>query len=286
MRGTIFDIKELSIHDGPGSRVTVFLKGCPLRCNWCDRPQVRKPKKELLYDVESCVDCMVCFPECSFDAHDFVNGQHIVDRYKCVGCMACCDACPAGALMPASRSMGVDAILSQCQKRLILGGGEPLVQHEGVLELLKKAKEKGIATCIETTGAFYPSQIPAILPYTDIFVFRITDTDPARMKKNTGAKLEVLLSNLKAIDEAGGKTLLRCKLIPGINLENTHAEPLAALYASLKHCQGIAPVGYQPTDPMKWKMLDLAYPPFPAASKEDLDRFIAALQNAGATVIL
>ena len=106
---------------------TVHLKGCPLRCNWCDRPQVRKPKKELLYDVESCVDCMVCFPECSFDAHDFVNGQHIVDRHKCVGCMACVDACPAGALLSSSRSMGAEAILGQCQKSLILSGGEPLV---------------------------------------------------------------------------------------------------------------------------------------------------------------
>lgn len=274
------------LQDRNKQETVVHLKGCPLRCPWCDRPQVRKPKKELLYDVESCVDCMVCFPECSFDAHDFVNGQHVVDRYKCVGCMACADACPAGALLPASRSMGVDAILAQCQKTLTLGGGEPLVHHDAVLELLQKAKENGISTCIETTGAFYPSQIPAILPYTDLFVFRIMDTDPVRMKKNTGAKLEVLLSNLKKVDEAGGKTRLRCKLIPGVNTDEAHAQALCSLLVSLQHCEGIQPVPYIPADPIKWKLLDLTPPQFPPLEKVDLDAFISDLQKAGATVIL
>ena len=274
------------LQDQNKQETTVHLKGCPLRCPWCDRPQVRKPKKELLYDVESCVDCMVCFPECSFDAHDFVNGQHVVDRYKCVGCMACADACPAGALMPASRSMGVDAILAQCQKTLVLGGGEPLVHHEAVLELLQKAKEKGLTTCIETTGAFYPSQIPAILPYTDLFVFRIMDTDPVRMKKNTGAKLEVILSNLKKVDEAGGKTLLRCKLIPGVNTDDAHANALAALYRSLKHCRGIQPEPYVPVDPMKWKMLDLMPPQYPGATDADIAPIIQHFIDSQVPVIL
>lgn len=265
---------------------TVYLKGCPLRCSWCDRPQVRKPKKELLYDVESCIDCMVCFPECSLDAHDFVNGQHVVDRYKCVGCMACADACPAGALMPASRSMGTDAILAQCQTTLVLGGGEPLVHHEAVLELLQKAKAKGITTVIETTGAFYPSQIPSVLPLTDLFVFRIMDTDSLRMKKNTGAKLDVLLNNLKAVDAAGGKTQLLCKLIPGVNNDNAHAQALADLVASLQHCEGILPEAYKPADPMKWKMLDLTPPQIPALDKQELDAFISTIEQAGVKVIL
>ena len=273
------------LQDRSNQKTTVFTKGCPLRCPWCDRPQVRKPKKELLYDVESCIDCMVCFPECPLDAHDFVNGQHVVDRYKCVGCMACADACPAGALLPASRSMGTDAILAQCQKTLILAGGEPLVHHEAVLELLQKAKAKGITTRIETTGAFYPSQIPAILPYTDLFVFRIMDTDPVRMKKNTGAKLEVILENLRKVDAAGGKTLLRCKLIPGINLDTDHASALAALYATLTHCEGIQPEPYIPVKPMAYKMLDLTPPQYPPAEESSVNRFLEFLRNSGVPVL-
>ena len=274
------------LQDRNTQETTVYLKGCPLRCSWCDRPQVRKPKKELLYDVESCIDCMVCFPECSFDAHVFVNGQHVVDRYKCIGCMACADACPAGALEPASQAMSTDEILARCQKTLILGGGEPLVHHEAVLELLQKAKAKGIATVIETTGAFYPSQIPAVLPLADLFVFRIMDTDPLRMKKNTGAKLDVLLSNLTAIDAAGGKTQLRCMLIPGVNTNKEHAENLAQLFKSLSGCEGIQPDAYVPADPRKWKMLDLTPPQFPALTKEELDQFTTLLEQAGAKIIL
>lgn len=274
------------LQDRNKQTTTVFTKGCPLRCPWCDRPQVRKPKKELLYDMESCIDCMVCFPECSLDAHDFVNGQHVVDRYKCVGCMACADACPAGALLPASRSMGTDAILAQSQSTLILGGGEPLVHHEAVLELLQKAKAKGLTTCIETTGAFYPSQIPAILPYTDLFIFRIMDTNPERMKKNTGAKLDVLLANLKKIDEAGGKTRLLCKVIPGVNADTDHVQALATLLASLQHCEGIQPEAYVPAAPMKWKLLDLTPPQFPPLEKVDLDAFVSDLQKAGVAIIV
>lgn len=264
---------------------SVHLKGCPLRCSWCDRPQARKPKKELLYDVESCIDCMMCFPECPFDAHDFRNGQHIVDRYKCVGCMACADACPAGALLPASRSMGAEAILSQCQKTLVLGGGEPLVQHEAVLELLQKAKAKGMTTCMETTGAFYPSQIPAVAPLTDLFVFRVMDTDPVRMKKNTGAKLEVLLSNLKKLDEAGCRTILRCKLIPGVNLDADHANALIKLFTALQHCQGIQPEAYVPADPIKYKMLDLTPPQYSQAEQADIAPFIQNLIASEVPVI-
>lgn len=273
------------LQDRVKQQTTVHLKGCPLRCGWCDRPEVRKPKKELLYDVESCVSCMMCFPECSLDAHDFVNGQHVIDRYKCVGCMDCTDACPAGCLTPASRTMSPDAILSQCQSTLILSGGEPLVQHEGVLELLQKAKAKGISTCIETTGAFYPSQIPAILPYTDLFVFRIMDTDPVRMKKNTGAKLDVLLSNLKKLDEAGKETHLRCKLIPDVNMHSDYAAGLAALYQSLHHCKGILPDPYSPCSPAKWKLLDLDPPCYLPASPNETTAFIKQLEDAGIPLI-
>jgi len=274
------------LQDRIKQETTVYLKGCPLRCPWCNRPEARKPKKELLYDLDGCVECMQCFPDCPVDAHELVNSLHLVDRYKCIGCMECVDLCPAGVLLPASRSMGIPAILGQCQKTLILSGGEPLVHHEAVLELLEKAKEKGLLTVIETTGAFYPSQIPALLPLTDLFVFRIMDTDPLRMKKNTGAKLDVLLNNLKAVDAAGGKTRLLCKLIPGINTDDAHAEGLAALYKSLHNCEGVQPEAYVPADPIKWKMLDLTPPQFPALKKQELDDFTSVLEKAGVKMIL
>lgn len=263
----------------------VWLKGCPLRCDWCAEPRVKKPKKELLYDMDSCIECMVCFPACPTDAHELINSLHLIDRYKCVGCMVCADLCPAGALEPASQTLDTDAIVGRCPKAMVLGGGEPLVHHEAVVELLQKAKAKGLATCIETTGVFYPSQIPAIMPYTDRFVFRIMDTDPVRMKKNTGAKLEVLLSNLKKVDEAGGKTTLRCKLIPGVNMDAEHAKALASLYAGLQHCEGITIEPYVPAPLSKWKQLDLIPPSYPKAEEAAVQDFVEILKNAGVPII-
>lgn len=261
------------------SNTTVFLKGCPLRCPWCQTPENRKPKKELIYRPECCVGCMECFPVCHVDAHDFADGHHVIDRTRCVGCMICADVCPTGALEPSSRSVSVTSILQQIQGKLTVSGGEPTVHHDELISLLEGAKSKGFETCLETTGVFYPSQISALLAHTDLFAFRIMDTDPQRMKKNTGAKLEAILANLRKIDEAGGSTVLRCMLIPNVNLNEEHAQALAMLYHSLSHCHGVELLPYRPQGQQKWTELGLSATVYKEPSKEELDGFIQALKQ-------
>ena len=266
------------------SNTTVFLKGCPLRCPWCQTPENRKPKKELIYRPECCIGCMECFPVCHVDAHDFVDGQHAIDRTRCVGCMVCADVCPSGALVPSSRSMSLVSILQQVQGKLTVSGGEPTVHHNELISLLQGAKNNGLETCVETTGVFYPSQIPSLLAHTDLFAFRIMDTDPERMKKNTGAKLEAILANLHRIDEAGGSTILRCILIPDINLNEEHAQALAALYQSLSHCRGVELLPYRPYGQQKWTEFGLSAVLYKEPSKTELDAFIQTLEQQNVPV--
>ena len=264
-------------HSPDRSNTTVFLKGCPLHCPWCQTPENRKPKKELIYRPECCVGCMECFPVCHADAHDFAGGHHVIDRSRCVGCMICADVCPTGALEPSSRSVSVASILQQVQGNLTVSGGEPTVHHDELIALLQEAKSRGLETCVETTGVFYPSQIPALLACTDLFAFRIMDTDAARMKKNTGAKLEAILSNLHRIDEAGGNTILRCILIPDVNLNEAHARSIASLFQSLSNCRGVELFPYRPYGQQKWSELGLSAPGYNEPSKAELDGFIQSL---------
>lgn len=225
-------------------QTTVYLKGCPLRCPWCQNPAAQKPKKELLYLQECCIGCMECFPICPTDAHSITDGQHTIDRQRCVGCMICAGVCPSGSLLPSSKTLHINSILSQCDGLLCISGGEPCVQHESLIQLLKDAKSKGIATQVETTGVFYPSQIPELVEHNKQFVFRIMDTDAQRLWANAKVKLEPILSNLRKIDDLGGRIALRCLMIPEVNMDETHAEGLIKLYQSLCHADGIELMPY------------------------------------------
>ena len=198
--------------------------------------------------------------------------------------MICADVCPSGALEPSSRSISLESILQQVQGNLTVSGGEPTVHHDGLIALLQGAKSRGLETCLETTGVFYPSQIPALLAHTDLFAFRIMDTDPERMKKNTGAKLDAILANLRRIDEAGGSTILRCILIPDVNLNEEHAQALTALYQSLSHCRGVELLPYRPYGQQKWTELGLSAVVYREPSKSELDAFIQALEQQNVPV--
>ena len=274
MLGSIFDIQRFCIHDGPGIRTTVFVKGCPLRCQWCHNPESQKREPSLAYYDGKCIACGACVNICELKCHTLevddlpqIRHNHGIDREKCIKCGICAKACSTDALELLGRQTSVDDVMSEVLRDkafygnsgggITVSGGEPLMQSEFLLALLKSAKEQGIHTCIETCGFAAAETVKSIVPYTDLFLYDIKETDSERHKELTGVPLDVIISNLKLIDGLGAKTVLRCPLIPEKNLRNEHLEGIARLVLELKNVTEINIMAYHTLGSSKYEALSL-----------------------------
>ena len=254
MKLIVSDIQRFCMHDGPGIRTVVFLKGCPLRCAWCHNPEMQSVKPELLFYNKKCIGCGICKKVCPNGGHAFgeTNG-HTVDRTLCVTCGKCADACPTGALEVSGRSQTIVELMAEIGRDrafygkdggLTISGGEPFMQPEGSAALLRACKDAGMTTVVETCGQFDPEIIPEIVTLVDLFLFDVKDTDSARHKKYTGVGNELILSNLRKIDSLGGRTRLRCIIVNTVNNDEKHISMLNELRVSLRNCEGIEYLPY------------------------------------------
>lgn len=244
---TVTEIQRFCMHDGPGIRTTVFLKGCPLKCAWCHNPETQQSKPEILFYPKKCIDCRICETVCDNKVHLF-ESNHTLKRDNCRACGACADECPTCALEISGQKYTVDELLGVIEKDrafygtvggVTLSGGEPFMQWEAAVALLKACKAKGISTAVETCGYTDISHLIYAIPYTDLFLWDVKDTNDARHKKYVGHSNKLILENLKAIDKPGAKTRLRCILVNGVNTDEAHYRDVARLAASLKNCEGV-----------------------------------------------
>lgn len=224
--GLMMDLKRMAVHDGPGIRTTLFLKGCSLRCIWCHNPEGISPRPELAYYAHKCIDCGQCVPVCPQKAHIMTETGHCIDRKLCIPCGACVTACLGDALKSYGQSITVkDALLLVMEDRIFYGntggvtlsGGEPLLQKEFVLEFLKAAKAEGLHTAVDTCGHVPWSSYETILPYTDIFLYDIKHINPEQHQKLTGHTNKLILQNLQKLSDAGARIEVRMPLVPGCN---------------------------------------------------------------------
>lgn len=234
------EIQRFCMHDGPGVRTTVFLKGCPLRCKWCHNPETQDARPELLYYAKKCIGCLACL-ECENEVHSFSEGIHHIDKEKCVSCFKCAEICPASALELCGKAMTVEEIFEIAAKDLAfygkeggitLSGGEPLFQP-AALELLDYCKGKGLGTAVDTCGYFSEELLAPAVEATDVFLWDIKDTDDARHIEYTGVSNKPILENLKEADNLGAKIKLRFILVNGVNSESSHYAKCAELNLSL-----------------------------------------------------
>ncbi len=230
LAGNVFAIQRYCTHDGPGIRTTVFLKGCPLRCIWCHNPESQSFSSEISYREDVCLSCGSCVGICEAGCHRLENGKHILDRAKCFGCGKCVSVCPS-SLETVGKKMTVDEVMENVMRDrafygenggLTLSGGEPFAQSEFAIALLKKAKEEGITTCVETCGFCKPDVFSAALPYVDLFLYDYKETSPEKHSEYTGVDNSLILDNLSRLNEAGAKIVLRCPIIPGYNDTEAH----------------------------------------------------------------
>lgn len=231
-QGVIFNIQRFTIHDGPGIRTELFLKGCPLRCEWCSNPESWAAYIQPGIYKTKCIShkkCGACEDVCPVEgALNFIRGKLTsIDRSQCTNCLACYDACPSDAVKRWGQSLSV----KECMKEILrdrgyyersgggvtVSGGEPLLQSDFVAELFKACKEEGIQTCCESTCYVDWKEIERILPYTDIVISDIKHMNTEVHKRYTGVPNERILENLKKLAGDGRELILRIPVIPNIN---------------------------------------------------------------------
>lgn len=236
VQGMIFNVQHYCIHDGPGIRTTVFLKGCPLRCLWCQNPESYLSHPQLFYNGEKCTGCGKCLEVCTHGTIMVEQGKAVHDRALCRGCGACTAVC----LQEAAELVGMQKTAGEVFKQILqdkifyessgggatLSGGEPLYQPEFSTAILRLCKEEGIHTAMETSGYARWPVLEQVLPHVDLVLYDLKHMDPLEHQKCTGVSNELILDNLTRIYQQWGKPLIiRIPVIPGYNdtLENMEA---------------------------------------------------------------
>ena len=253
MEGYVFNIQRFCVQDGPGIRTTVFLKGCPLRCAWCHNPESHHRKPEILFDPSKCIMCGACAAAC--ERHTFVDGKHLFNRDGCAGCGRCAENCYADALELCGKTMTAEEVIDTVARDkafyrdgggMTLSGGEPLMQPDFSAELARLAKEKGIHVAMETCGECAPETLKKVAQHVDLFLFDIKAMDAEIHKQYTGVSNERILKNLETLNGMGKAIILRCPIIPGVNLTEEHFAAVADLAEKLENVLEVQLEPYHP----------------------------------------
>lgn len=252
--GRVFNIQRFSTVDGPGVRTVVFLKGCPLNCVWCHNPESKSILPEIFYKSELCINCKACSTVCGEPNHCFENG-HFFNRVGCIACGRCAEICPSKALELCGEEKSAEEIINIVLKDkrfydnsgggITLSGGEPLMQYDFSLSVLKVAKEYGLHTAIETSG-YTNKNLVELNCYTDIWLYDIKIFDNAEHIKYTGISNEIIFKNLFFLDSIGAEIILRCPIIPEINFTKEHFNKISELSNKLKNVKAIHLEPYHP----------------------------------------
>lgn len=238
-----FDIKRYAINDGPGIRVTIFLKGCPLNCHWCHNPESISPKVQKLFSASKCIGCGECVKVCPSEACKLTKEGVITVSELCNLCGKCAEVCPTLATEMSGKSQTSAELLEIIEKErpffdqsgggVTFSGGEPLLYPEFLCEILDACGERDIHRCIDTAGLAKTATLLEVAKRTDLFLFDLKLMDSARHKQLTGVGNELILQNLQALAETGVPIQLRLPLIKGVNADTENIIATASFVAAL-----------------------------------------------------
>lgn len=270
IRAIVFDIKKFAIHDGPGIRTTVFLKGCPLKCVWCHNPESQGGMPEISFLDGKCIRCGYCVEICPGKCHSITEEGHFFERGVCQKCGKCAEECYSEALEVIGKNMSVREVMDEVMKDapfyetskggLTVSGGEPMMQFDFTMALLREAKKNKLHTCLDTSGFAPFDKYEKILDLVDIFLYDLKETDSAKHEEFTGAPLEPILKNLKLLDQNGAKLILRCPVIPGFNDREEHLRQIGETAEALDNILEINVHPYHPLGKSKSSRIGKEYP--------------------------
>ena len=298
--GHIFDIQRFSVHDGPGIRCSVFLKGCNLRCRWCHNPEsfLTRPF-ELSFVPSRCIGCGYCFKKCPNLCHRKEEGQHKLDWHKCDRCGECTHECYSKALTTVGQRVTAKNVIDEVLRDQIfyetsgggitLSGGEPMLQKEFVKVVLALAKDLKIHTVLETCAAYSYSLLDDVKNNVDLFMVDFKMANSELHKLFTGVENSLVFENLKKLHSDGKNVLIRCPIIPGFNDTPEHFMKIADLTKEYPEFIGAELLPYHRLGVSKIKrfglMDEVPHEEFSTPSKETEQLWIETVRGFGGRLV-
>lgn len=297
--GLIFDIKRYAINDGPGIRTTIFFLGCPLRCVWCHNPESWDSHPHRTYKQKKCIGCNTCVLTCPQQALQLTaNGIRPVEGSTCLRCGRCAEECPTKALEMCGRAWTIDELMAEIEKErdvmtdsqggVTLCGGEPLLQGEATLAVLKELGKRGFHRTVDTTLFAHPSLVREVATHCELFLVDLKVMDASLHKQYTGVDNTQILDNIRLLSQLSVSFYIRIPLIEGINTDERNIEATACFLDSLpshEHLLGINLLPYHDVGRDKHRRLWSSYNPqaipMCAPDEETMNRCVALLASHG-----
>ena len=286
----VFNIQRFSIHDGPGIRTVVFLKGCPMRCLWCANPESQRTEPDLIVNPQNCIGCGECLKVCPQKAISFTGNGICLDRKRCKTCGSCAGECYSRTLKFMGKSMTAEEVFLEIEKDALfyknsgggftLSGGEPLLHGEFCIELTDMCVKNKYHGAIETSGYGDTEILVELAKKLDLVFFDLKHMDDETHKKLTGVSNAVILANLKAIQDHAKEIVIRTPVVPGCNDTAENIERTADFISALRNVTTWELLPYHRLGEHKYAQLSREYE-LSGIEKPDKDKMAEFVEISG-----